>query len=378
MIPRTIDVQERVLTKDPTHVGRSQLPASHDTGTSLYGASGKTPGATPARQSAPWQMELAQAISDPAQLLRALDLEPSLGCTASGRNFSLRVPQSYVARMRKGDPHDPLLRQVLPITEEQAIALGFSYDAVGDIKAMTIPGLLHKYHGRVLLIATGACAVHCRYCFRRHFPYADANASTGQWEAALDYIRADTSIREVILSGGDPLSLSDHRLAVLVNRLAEIPHLHTLRVHTRLPIVLPARVNDTLLAWLTGSRLRPVVVVHVNHANEIDDAVRAALGRFIAAHVPLLNQSVLLHGVNDSVTALADLSHALFDTGVMPYYLHMLDRVLGTAHFEVDEVTACRLLDGLRRIVPGYLMPRLVREREGAPNKLSVPARPPV
>lgn len=330
------------------------------------------PRTTPAGQPVPWQMELAQAISDPAQLLRVLDLEPSLGCPASGRDFSLRVPQSYVARMRKGDPHDPLLRQVLPIVEEQTVAPGFSYDAVGDINAMTLPGLLHKYHGRALLIATGACAVHCRYCFRRHFPYADAHAATGQWQAALDYIRADTSIREVILSGGDPLSLTDQRLAALVNRLAEIPHLHTLRVHTRLPVVLPARVNDALLAWLSGGRLKPVMVVHVNHANELDGAVRAALGRFTAAQVPLFNQSVLLHGVNDSVTALADLSHALFNAGVTPYYLHMLDRVQGAAHFEVDEITACRLLDELRGILPGYLVPRLVREREGAPNKLMV------
>ena len=317
-------------------------------------------------------MELAQAISDPAQLLRALDLEPSLGCATSGRDFSLRVPQSYVARMRKGDRHDPLLRQVLPIVEEQAVAPGFRYDAVGDLKAMTIPGLLHKYHGRVLLIATGACAIHCRYCFRRHFPYADAHAATGQWEAALGYIRADSSIREVILSGGDPLSLTDQRLALLANRLAEIPHLHTLRVHTRLPIVLPARVTDALLAWLTGSRLKPVIVVHVNHANELDDAVRTALGRFSAVQVPLFNQAVLLRGVNDSVTALTDLSHALFDTAVTPYYLHLLDKVQGAAHFEVDEATACRLLDELRSILPGYLVPRLVREREGAPNKLAV------
>lgn len=330
------------------------------------------PRTTPAGQPVPWQMELAQAISDPAQLLRVLDLEPSLGCPASGRDFSLRVPQSYVARMRTGDPHDPLLRQVLPIVEEQTVAPGFSYDAVGDINAMTLPGLLHKYHGRALLIATGACAVHCRYCFRRHFPYADAHAATGQWQAALDYIHADTSIREVILSGGDPLSLTDQRLAALVNRLAEIPHLHTLRVHTRLPVVLPARVNDALLAWLSGGRLKPVMVVHVNHANELDGAVRAALGRFTAAQVPLFNQSVLLHGVNDSVTALADLSHALFNAGVTPYYLHMLDRVQGAAHFEVDEITACRLLDELRGILPGYLVPRLVREREGAPNKLMV------
>ncbi len=320
-------------------------------------------------------MELAQAINDPLQLLTALGLEASLGCTASGRDFSLRVPQSYVARMRKGDPRDPLLRQVLPSAAEQAVAPGFSADAVGDLAAMTIPGLLHKYHGRVLLITTGACAVHCRYCFRRHFPYADANASTGQWQAALDYIRADPSIREVILSGGDPLSLTDQRLALLANRLAEIPHLHTLRVHTRLPIVLPARVDDALLAWLTGGRLKAVVVVHVNHANEIDDSVRAALGRFTTARVPLFNQSVLLRGVNDSVIALADLSHALFNAGVIPYYLHMLDRVQGAAHFEVDEVTACRLLDDLRQILPGYLVPRPVRERAGAPNKLPIYAQ---
>ncbi|MEO6697476.1 MAG: EF-P beta-lysylation protein EpmB [Gammaproteobacteria bacterium] len=336
------------------------------------------PRTLPAGQPAAWQIELAQAINDSAQLLQMLGLGgvQSLAAAHSTRDFALRVPRGYVARMRMGDPHDPLLRQVLPIAEEQAVAPGFSSDAVGDIKAMTIPGLLHKYHGRVLLVTTGACAVHCRYCFRRHFPYADANPATGQWEAALDYIRADPSIHEVILSGGDPLSLTDQRLALLSSRLVDIPHLRTLRIHTRLPIVLPARVDDALLSWLTGNRLKPVVVVHANHANEIDDAVRAALGRFTAAHVPLFNQSVLLHGVNNSAAALADLSHALFNAGVTPYYLHMLDRVQGAAHFEVDEAAACQLLDELLRILPGYLVPRLVREREGAPNKLSVLTAP--
>src|SRR5680860_726037 len=314
-----------------------------------------------------WQTELAEAISDPAELLRRLRLDSALlpAARRAVRLFPLRAPLSYVARMKPGDPDDPLLRQVLPLDIECEDARGFVADPVGDLRAMPVPGLLHKYHGRVLLIATGACAVHCRYCFRRHFPYGDARPSADSWRPALDYIAADHSIREVILSGGDPLSLNDRRLSELVARIEAINHVQRLRIHTRQPVVLPARVDDALLEWLCETRLDKIVVVHVNHANELDTTVIGALNRFKTADVTLLNQSVLLRGVNDSVAALRGLSEALFTAGVLPYYLHLLDRVQGAAHFDVSVERGLELIDNLNDSLPGYLVPRLVTERAG-------------
>jgi L-lysine 2,3-aminomutase len=290
--------------------------------------------------------------------------------TAAARLFPLRVPRGFVARMRPSDPRDPLLRQVLPLAEECLAVEGFGADPVGDLSAMVVPGVLHKYHGRVLLTATGACAVHCRYCFRRHFPYADANPAVDQWHSALGYIAGEKSITEVILSGGDPLSLPDRRLADLVRRLEAIPHLRRLRLHTRVPIVLPERVNDELRDWLGATRLKTAVVVHANHANEIDASVMTALAGLKTSGAELLNQSVLLRGVNDSTEALMALSEKLFEAGVLPYYLHMLDKAQGTAHFEVEEAAARRLMAELNRQLPGYLVPRLVREIPDAPGKL--------
>lgn len=324
------------------------------------------------RQTPVWQQELARAITAPEELLATVRLGPEWlpAARAAAQLFPLRVPRGFIARMRAGDPRDPLLRQVLPLAEECLTAPDFAVDPVGDAVAMTVPGVLHKYHGRVLLTATGACAVHCRYCFRRHFPYAEANPAAGHWQAALGYIAADDSIAEVILSGGDPLTLSDRRLRELTDALAPIPHVRRLRIHTRLPIVLPERVDDGLLAWLESLRQSCVVVVHVNHANELDAAVKAALTRLKNAGVPSLNQSVLLRGVNDNVDALAALSEALFACGVLPYYLHLLDKVQGAAHFDVPEDVACALVAQLRDRLPGYLLPRLVREDAGAPAKI--------
>jgi EF-P beta-lysylation protein EpmB len=326
------------------------------------------------RQVPDWQAALADAIRDPAELLATLELgqEWLAAAQAAARLFPLRVPRGFVARMRRGDPHDPLLRQVLPLAEECVAQAGFVVDPVGDRAAMVAPGVLHKYEGRVLLTVTGACAVHCRYCFRRHFPYAEANPAADAWRGALDYIGADAAIREVILSGGDPLTLSDRRLAALVHALGAIPHLRRLRLHTRLPIVLPQRIDDALLDWLGHTGLKVVMVVHANHANEINAAVRAALVRLKRAGVELLNQSVLLRGVNDSAEALFQLSEALIEAGVLPYYLHLLDRVEGAAHFEVPQEQARRLMAALRRRLPGYLVPRLVREVPGAPGKVAV------
>lgn len=330
------------------------------------------PGTAEIRQVPAWQAALAQVVTDPHELLELLDLGPEwrVGATAAAQLFPLRVPRGFVARMRRRDPHDPLLRQVLPLGQELSAAPGYSDDPVGDGAARRAPGVLHKYQGRVLLTATGACAVHCRYCFRREFPYSDANASADGFRAALDYIAADPSLEEVILSGGDPLTLSDRRLAAFVRALEAIPQVARLRLHTRLPVVLPERVDRGLLGWLGATRLATVVVIHVNHANEVDDDVHAAVAALRATGATVLNQSVLLRGVNDSVEALAGLSETLFAAGVLPYYLHALDRVTGAAHFEVGDEQARAIHRELRARLPGYLVPRLVREQPGAPAKL--------
>jgi EF-P beta-lysylation protein EpmB len=321
------------------------------------------------RQVPAWQQELARAFSRPAELLAFLELPPDTPALAATADFPLRVPRGYAARMRKGDARDPLFLQVWPQPREADDVAGFGDDAVGDLARLKPGGIIHKYAGRALVIATGACAVHCRYCFRRHFPYADATASRQHWDETLRELAADRSIAEVILSGGDPLSLPDEKLAPFVEALEFLPHVKRLRLHTRQPIVLPERVDDTLLAWLGRGRLQKVVVVHANHANEIDAPVALALRRLSGAGATLLNQSVLLAGVNDDIEALVNLSSRLFECGVMPYYLHMLDKVRGAAHFDVPPETARALVREAAARLPGYLVPRLVREDAGAPSK---------
>ena len=318
-----------------------------------------------------WQQALREAVRDPRELLDLLGLDrlaPRLSDEAMVQ-FPLRVPRGFVARMRRGDPRDPLLRQVLPLDDEMRPMPGFGLDAVGDGAAKTAPGVLQKYRGRALLVATGSCAIHCRYCFRRHFPYAEETAARDGWREAVDLIRQDASIEEVLLSGGDPLSLSNGKLAELTGALADIPHLRRLRIHSRLPIVVPERVDDGLLDWLSTLPWPVTLVVHANHANEFDGTVDAALGRLRAAGVHLLNQAVLLRGVNDSVDALGALSERGFAAGVLPYYLHQLDRVAGVAHFEVDDAHARALHAGLAARLSGYLVPRLVREIPGDTGK---------
>ena len=318
-----------------------------------------------------WQKALREAVRDPRELLDLLGLDrlaPRLSDEAMVQ-FPLRVPRGFVARMRRGDPRDPLLRQVLPLDDEMRPMPGFGLDAVGDGAAKTAPGVIQKYRGRALLVATGSCAIHCRYCFRRHFPYAEETAARDGWRDAVDLIRRDASIEEVLLSGGDPLSLSNGKLAELTGALADIPHLRRLRIHSRLPIVVPERVDDGLMGWLTALPWPVTLVVHANHANEFDGTVDAALGRLRAAGVHLLNQAVLLRGVNDSVDALAALSERGFAAGVLPYYLHQLDRVAGVAHFEVDDARARALHAGLAARLSGYLVPRLVREIPGDTGK---------
>ncbi|TWT85760.1 L-lysine 2,3-aminomutase [Posidoniimonas polymericola] len=325
--------------------------------------------------SPPWKAELRQAVRDPAELARLLELPDSWvePARAAAREFPLLAPRGYVGRMRPGDPADPLLRQVLPLADELAPATGFDQDPVGDAAAALTPGLLQKYQGRVLLVTTGACAVHCRYCFRRHYPYSESPKALAAWDEALAQIAADPTIHEVILSGGDPLTLVDETLGELARRIADIPHVNRLRVHTRLPVMIPSRVTDELLAWLTGTRLTPVMVLHANHANELDDAVNGEVARAIArlagAGVPLLNQAVLLRGVNDTTAAQAELCERLVDHRVMPYYLHQLDKVAGAAHFETPSELGEQIITKLRARLPGYAVPRLVREEAGESSK---------
>ncbi len=321
-----------------------------------------------------WQAEMAAAITSPEELVAALGLDRSLlgPAHAAAAGFRLRVPRGYVARMRLGDAADPLLRQVLPVGSEIQDVSDYVTDPLGEHAAMRAPGLLQKYRGRALLITTSACAVHCRYCFRREFPYSEQTSDAPRWSDALAEIAQDSTLEEVILSGGDPLSLSDARLKSLTDALSRFPHVRRLRVHTRQPVVLPSRVDDGLIEWLRSVRLPMVFVLHVNHPNEIDSEVLSACERLRASGVTLLNQSVLLRGVNDNVDVLADLSRRLFDAGVLPYYLHVLDRVRGAAHFAIPDVEARALAGELASRLSGYLVPRLVRELYGAPAKVTL------
>ncbi|MEJ2456055.1 MAG: EF-P beta-lysylation protein EpmB [Candidatus Thiodiazotropha sp.] len=325
-------------------------------------------------QTPAWQQALSEAFTDLPSLLAYLELDrvPLPAELHAARQFGLRVPKAFAALMQPGDALDPLLRQVLPLAEETVQLPGYSDNPVGDREAEVSPGLLHKYPGRVLMVATGACAVHCRYCFRRHYPYASGTASPRQWRAILDYLCAHPEVEEVILSGGDPLMVSDARLADWLSQLASLPHLKRLRLHTRLPVVLPERVTPELVALLSASRLQSLVVIHANHPNELSATVARSLAMLKGVGIPLLNQSVLLKGVNDHAETLARLSERLFELGVQPYYLHLLDRVAGAAHFDVEESRATALLSSLRSALPGYLVPKLVREIAGESCKTPV------
>ncbi|OAX60824.1 EF-P beta-lysylation protein EpmB [Xanthomonas graminis] len=330
------------------------------------------PSPSPAVLAPPrWQQLWRDAVRDPRELLALLGLDPqALGVSEqAATQFALRVPRGFVARMRHGDAHDPLLRQVLPIDAELRRVPGFALDAVGDAAAKKADGVIQKYRGRALLVATGSCAVHCRYCFRRHFPYAEETAARDGWREAVAAIAADPDIDEVILSGGDPLSLATPKLAELSEALAAIPQLKRLRIHSRLPVVLPERVDAPLLAWLRALPWPVAFVIHANHANEFDASVDAVLAQLRDSGAQLLNQAVLLRGVNDSVDALTALSERSFAAGVLPYYLHQLDRVEGVAHFEVDDATARALHQALAARLSGYLVPKLVREIAGDTGK---------
>ncbi|RRZ89007.1 EF-P beta-lysylation protein EpmB [Erwinia sp. 198] len=324
---------------------------------------------TPSREE--WLHQLADVITDPDELLQLLGLDshPELRGGANARRlFALRVPRAFAARMQKGDPQDPLLLQVITQSQEFIDAPGYSTDPL-DEQSSVVPGLLHKYHNRALLLVKGGCAVNCRYCFRRHFPYSDNQGNKRNWQQALEYIRQQPQLDEIIFSGGDPLMAKDSELAWLITELEQIPHVKRLRIHTRLPVVIPARITSALCQRLAGSRLQTLLVTHINHAREIDDQLREAMRQLKRAGVTLLNQSVLLRGINDSAATLAELSNALFDAGILPYYLHVLDKVQGAAHFYVSDEQARNIMRELLSQISGYMVPKLAREIGGEPSK---------
>lgn len=317
-----------------------------------------------------WRNQLRQAFREPGALLSYLDLPADEEAETSG--FPMLVPMALARRMETGNRQDPLLLQVLPDRRENDSVAGFSSDPVGDTASRASRGVLHKYHGRALLVATGACAVHCRYCFRQAFPYATEHAAAGQWQDALAYIAGRADLEEVILSGGDPLMLPTRRLEQLTTALARIPHIRRLRIHTRLPVVLPDRVDEHLLRWLANLPWPVVIVIHANHAREFDESVDAALSRLRRVDAHVLNQAVLLAGINDDANVLAELARRGFDAGALPYYLHLLDRVEGAARFDIRAADAVTLMERLRQELSGYLVPKLVREQAGAPYKLPI------
>ena len=319
-----------------------------------------------------WQTSLKNCVTNIHTLAELLQLDPRklMGAEKASEDFALRVPREFIARMQPGNYRDPLLLQVLPQGRELQIIPGYNADPLLEKKFNPVPGLLHKYHGRVLMILAGSCAINCRYCFRRHFPYYENNPNTQHWQAVLNYIAKNSNIEEVILSGGEPLLLKDELLQDLFERLAKIAHVTTVRFHTRLPIVIPARITPALVKLLKNTRLKVVMVVHSNHAQELDDSVATALAKLDS--VTLLNQAVLLRHINDSVEAMVQLCKRLWTIGVLPYYVHMLDPVQGTAHFQVTKTKAVKLMQEVQARLPGYLVPRLVQEIANTQSKTRI------
>jgi EF-P beta-lysylation protein EpmB len=323
---------------------------------------------TPVRS---WQDELRDSITNPAQLLKRLELPNDLldGAIAGDALFDLCVLEPYLSRIEKGNPRDPLLLQVLPQQQETQELPGYTTDPLEESASNPLPGLIHKYTHRVLLILSGACAINCRYCFRRHFAYEDNQLGREQWQAILNYLNEHSEVEEVIFSGGDPLATPDSRLQRMISDLEKIPHLQRLRIHTRLPVVIPSRVTPALVSMLANTRLSAVMVLHINHSNEIDESVKLAAEQLRQHNITLLNQSVLLRGINDNATVQKTLSKTLFAAGILPYYLFLFDPVAGAGHFDIPEKDARHLAAEMQAGLPGYLMPRLAVEIPGKSSK---------
>jgi len=322
-------------------------------------------------QTPVWQKALAEAYTRPEELFQYLELDEKQlpAAVESARQFPLRVPHSYAELMEKGNAHDPLLLQVLPQEEELIAHPGYTPDPVGDLTHQDLPGLLHKYQGRALIISSESCGVNCRFCFRRHFPYSHTSLNGLNQQPILDYLKRSDDIHEIILSGGDPLVLSDRKLQQFSLKLGQIKHLKRLRIHTRLPVVIPQRITSSLIEWLSNSLLKPILVLHINHPRELSPELKTALRSLHQEGIALFSQTVLLKGVNDHPDTLAELFENLFTEGVQPYYLHLLDRVQGAAHFDLPHATASTIYHTLRSLLPGYMIPKMVQEISGEDAK---------
>lgn len=320
-----------------------------------------------------WQKDLQEVITEPEKLLSLVNINPKqyLQHFKARKLFPVRVPIPFIQRMRKGDINDPLLKQVMPLSSEFIVTDGFVNDPLQEHDTVA-KGLLHKYKHRVLMIVKSGCAINCRYCFRRHFPYQDNSPNKQHWQPALTYITEHDEISEVIFSGGDPLMASDEHLAWLVGQIEQIAHVKWLRIHTRLPVVIPNRITSNLVNLLKNSRLKATMVLHINHGNEINDELTSALELLRDARIPLFNQSVLLKGINDNAKTLIELSEKMFHAGIQPYYLHLFDPVQGVAHFDVKEEVAISIMNEMLAILPGFLIPKLVREIAGQTNKTPI------
>lgn len=316
-----------------------------------------------------WQQQIKAAVRDLATLREMLRLPPDPAAKTAEESFSVFAPMPFLQRIEPGNPDDPLLLQLLPRSLEDASPAHFGLDPLAESDAQLGPGVLKKYAGRALFIVTGACAIHCRYCFRRHFPYQDHAVIGSDWHDAVDAIASDSTIEEVIFSGGDPLTVVDPLLGSLVQRLEQVPHVGRLRIHTRLPIMIPSRVTDGLVAMLRQTKLEIVIVIHANHAQEIDQHVADSIAKLKTSGATLLNQSVLLAGINDDAAVMIELSKRLLAVGVLPYYLHQLDQVIGTSHFEVPVHRGKAIIETMRASLPGFAVPRYVQEIPGQPNK---------
>ncbi|MCL1623052.1 EF-P beta-lysylation protein EpmB [Moraxella sp. Tifton1] len=317
-----------------------------------------------------WQEELADGLSDVRQLCEYLGLD--LSPHHEPKSFKLKVPKAFADKMKKGDVNDPLLLQVLPDIQETMVTAGYTHDPLIENAQNPIKGLLHKYKNRVLITTTGACAVHCRYCFRQHFDYQSNMPNTQQIAKIAEYVASHTEVDEVILSGGDPLSLSHRRLSMWFDAISAMSNIKTVRIHTRLPVVLPNRVDDQLIQLLSNCPKNIIMVLHINHANEIDEHLRHKCQQLRRIGVTLLNQTVLLKTINDDVDTLCQLSRALFTAGILPYYLHVLDKVQGAAHFDLPIARAIQIYWGMLENLSGYLVPKLVQELPNQPYKTPV------
>ena len=359
------ELTTRGIARRPARTGSQSQPDSQSR--AEFGATLPSPPSEPVD----WQLAMKRAIRSQAELRRFLGI-PEDRRADQAEGFPTFVPLELASRIRPGDPEDPILRQVLAQAEELVEVPGYGADPVGDLDAQVAGGLLHKYPGRVLIVTHGACAVHCRYCFRREFPYSQQGSRRQSWQPALDYIRSRDDIEEVLLSGGDPLTLTDDVVGGLVGQIESIAHVRRLRIHTRLPIAIPQRITTELVSRLSQSKLAVWFVIHANHAREIDAWVADSLDRLRRGGVSLLNQSVLLAGVNDSVDALVELSNRLVNLGVQPYYLHQLDRVRGASHFWVDPQRGRQMIAQMRDRLPGYAVPKFVVERAGEKSKTPI------